>query len=314
MKVGEIISRVNDAVKIRAFINDVALDIVVNVLIIIFSFSLLLIYSWKIALLSFLILPVYTLIYALVNKINKKYQRKIMENSAELESHLVESLDAMSTIKRFRIEEFANIKTEIKFIGLLKSIYKSGITTIFSHNLSEYFSSVFTVLLLWIGSSFVINREMTPGELMSCYAVFGYLINPFNSLINVNKTIQDALIAADRLFEIMDLEREVSENKIDLTSEDIGNIKVKDLFFRYGSRVTVFEELSLEIEKGKFTAFVGESGSGKTTFISLLQNIYPIEKGSISIGNYQINNISNSSLRDLVSVVPQEIDLFSGNV
>lgn len=314
MKVGEIISRVNDAVKIRAFINDVALDLVVNVLIILFSFTLLFIYSWKVALLSFSILPAYTLIYFIINKINKKYQRTIMENSAELESHLVESLNAMSTIKRFRIEEYANIKTEIRFIRLLKSIYKSSIAAIFSHNSSEYLSNVFTILLLWIGSYFVIVREMTPGELMSCYAIFGYLINPFNALINVNKTIQDALVAADRLFEIMDLEREEQGHKITLTSEDVGDIEVKDLFFRYGSRVTVFEELNLGIEKGKFTAFVGESGSGKTTFISLLQNIYPIEKGSISIGNYQLKNISNNSLRDLVSVVPQKIDLFSGNV
>ena len=314
MRVGEIISRVNDAVKIRTFINDVALELVVNLLIIVFSFTLLAIYSWKIALLSFTILPVYASLYFITNQINKRYQRKIMEDAADLESHLVESLNAMSTIKRFGTEEFANLKTETRFVKLLKSIYKSGITSLFSGSSSEYFTNVFTIILLWVGSYFVIDKSLTPGELMSCYAIFGYLTSPMNVLIGSNRTIQDAVIAADRLFEIMDLEREKNENKIKLSGKDLGNIKFKDVFFRYGSRVTVFEKLSLEIEKGKFTAIVGESGCGKTTLISILQNIYPIEKGIITIGNYQLNNISNDTLRKMVAVVPQKIDLFSGNV
>jgi len=314
MRTGEIISRVNDAVKIRSFINDVAVELVVNILVILFSFGLLSLYSGKIALLTFSIVPLYLLTYWLTNKVNRKYERKVMENSAELESHLVESLNSMSTIKRFRLEQFSDFKTEIRFVKLLKSIYVSGMTTISSIHVSEFISSSFTIVLLWVGAYFVMDKTITPGELMSCYAVLGYLTGPLNRIINMNKTIQSALIAADRLFEIMDLERESDTNKINFTSEDVGNISFKDVFFRYGTRVTVFESLSLEIQKGEYTAIVGESGSGKSTLVSLLQNIYPIEKGEIKIGNYSLKNISNESLRNIVSVVPQKIDLFSGNV
>jgi len=160
----------------------------------------------------------------------------------------------------------------------------------------------------------VIKRDLTPGELISCYAIFGYLTAPINSLINMNKTIQDAVIAADRLFEIMDIEREELVKKIDISKEEIGDIIFEKVFFRYGSRVTVFNELNLKIKKNEFTAIVGESGCGKSTLISLLQNIYPIEKGNIYLGKYIIKNISNNSLRNLISVVPQKIDLFSGNL
>ena len=86
------------------------------------------------------------------------------------------------------------------------------------------------------------------------------------------------------------------------------------MFFSYRSRVDVFEGFNCEIEKGKTTAIVGESGSGKTTLASLIQNLYPLKNGKIMIGDYDINYISNYSLRNLVSVVPQQIDLFSGNV
>ena len=314
MRTGEIISRVNDAVKIRSFINDVSVELVVNVLVVFFSFGLLSLYSLKIALITLSIIPLYLITYWLTNKINKKYERKVMENTAELESHLVESLNAMSTIKRFRLESFADFKTEIRFVKLLKSIYTSAMTSISSMHASELISSTFTIVLLWTGAYFVMDKTITPGELMSCYAILGYLTGPLNRIIGMNKTIQNALIAADRLFEIMDLERESDTNKITITQGDVGDLTFRDVFFRYGSRVTVFESLTLNISKGQYTAIVGESGSGKSTLVSLLQNIYPIEKGEIKIGNYSLKNISNESLRNIVSVVPQKIDLFSGNV
>src|SRR5690606_13605806 len=128
------------------------------------------------------------------------------------------------------------------------------------------------------------------------------------------KQKQKYLSEEDRLFEIMDLEREKSKNKIILTSEKIGDINFKNVKFRYGTRVEVFRDFNLIIPKGKITAIVGESGSGKSTLMSLLQNIYPIQKGRISIGDLDLKYIDITSLRDLVSVVPQKIDLFAGNV
>ena len=175
-------------------------------------------------------------------------------------------------------------------------------------------SRIFTIVLLWAGAGYVIDREITPGELLSFYALIGYFTSPISELIGMNKTIQNALIASDRLFEIMDLEREETTEKLDLTTENLGNIQFKNVSFSYGSRVDVFEDFSCEIEKGKTTAIVGESGSGKTTLASLLQNLYPLKGGKILIGDYDVQYISNYSLRNMVSVVPQQIDLFSGNV
>ena len=314
MRVGEIISRINDAVKIRAFINDVTINLLVNIFIVFFSFGLMFTYYWKLALIILLIIPFYLIIYFITNYVNKRTQRRLMENAADVESQLVESLNAVATIKRFGLEDFANIKTETRFIKLLNTIYTSSKNAIFTGNSSEFISRLFTIILLWVGSYFVLDHSITPGELLSFYAIIGYFTGPVSSLIGMNKTIQDALIAADRLFELMDLEREDEENKIDLLPEKIGDITFKNVHFRYGSRVTVFESLDLVIPKGKITAIVGESGSGKSTMISILQKIYPIESGIVEIGNYDMKYISNRSIRQLVSVVPQKIDLFAGNV
>ena len=314
MRVGEIISRVNDAVKIRTFINDVSIQIVVNVFIVLFSFALMFTYYWKLALIVALVIPFYLGIYVITNWLNKKVERRMMEESAELESHLVESLNAVKTIKQFGAEIYANNKTDIHFSTLLKTIYKSVLNSLFSGNASEFVSRIFTIVLLWVGAGYVIDREITPGELLSFYALIGYFTSPVSQLIGMNKSIQNALIASDRLFEIMDLEQEEVTDKIELTAEQIGNINFENVTFSYGSRREVFKDFSCVIQKGKTTAIVGESGSGKTTLATLIQNLYPVNSGKITIGDYEVQYLSHYSLRTLIGVVPQQIDLFSGNV
>lgn len=314
MRVGEIISRINDAVKIRTFLNDVSINFLVNIFIVIFSFVMMFTYYWKLALLMLAVIPIYLLIYFVTDRLNKRAQRKLMEDAAELESQLVESLNAVGTIKRFGLESFANDKTETRFIKLLKDGFKSNMNTVFSGTSAELTSRLLTIVLLWVGAGYVLDSQITPGELLSFYTLIGYFTAPVSSLIGMNKTVQDAVIAADRLFEIMDLERESDENQIELSPDKIGDIHFENVSFRYGSRVAVFEDLKLNIEQGKFTAIVGESGSGKSTLMSILQNIYPIQKGNVYIGKYDLKYISNSSLRRMVSVVPQQIDLFAGNV
>ncbi len=315
MRVGEITSRINDAVKIRMFINDVALSMIVNVLIVGFSIALMFLYYWKLAVIILCIVPIYILIYWISNRINKKWLRTLMENSAELETQLVESISTAGTIKRFGIEEYANTKTEDKFYTLLNTIYNSGIKGLYLGTSVDFATRLFTIVILWAGAYFVINRELTPGELLSFYALIGYFTGPASYLIGANKSIQDALIAADRLFEIIDLEIESSDlNKVELTPELIDNIHFNNVHFRYGTRVMVFEGLNLNIKKGSSTGIIGESGSGKSTLLSLLQNLYPLKEGNITIGGLDLQYISNKSLRKAVSVVPQQIDLFAGTV
>jgi ATP-binding cassette subfamily B protein len=315
MRVGEIISRVNDAVNIREFINSIALNFIVNGLIIVFSIVLMFFYYWKLALIMLAIIPFYIVIYWISNKVNKRWQRRLMEESADLESQLVESLNAVGTIKRFGLEQSANDKTENRFVALLSSIYRSSIYSLYIGTGSEFVTRLFTIVLLWVGSYFVINRELSPGELLSFYALIGYFTGPASSLIGANKSIQDALIAGDRLFEIIDLEAEVSnEGTMEMNAEMVGDILFRNVHFRYGTRTVVFSGLDLSVSKGSMIAIVGESGSGKSSLLSLLQNLYPVKEGQITIGGFDLQHISKRSLRRIVGVVPQHIDLFSGTI
>ena len=314
MRTGEIISRIGDAVKIRTFINDVSINLIVSFLILIVSFALMFSYYWKLALVVLLVIPFYAVIYVVYDRLNRKVQRKVMERAADLESQLVESLSSVATLKKFALEEVASLKTEMKFVDLLGTAYKSGLNNIFSSASSGFITQLFTLIVLWVGAGFVLSNSITPGELLSFYAVIGYFTAPVSDIIGFNRNLQDALIAADRLFEIFDLESEEKEGLISLSAEMTGDIEFRDVGFRYGTRVDVFDSLNLVIAAGKITAITGESGSGKTTLASLIQNIYPVKSGKIYLGDHDIRRFNTNSLRRIISVVPQKIDLFTGTV
>jgi ATP-binding cassette subfamily B protein len=314
MRVGEIISRVNDAVRIRAFINDVALELVVNALVVISALGLILLYSWRLALVAAALLPVSGAIYLVANQRNRRHQRRMMERAADLEAQLVESVEGIATVRRLGLEPFAESQTESRLVRLLRSIYRSGETLIFSGTTSELAGRLVAVCLLWAGAILVLDGALTPGKLMSCYALLGYLTAPVAALVGANRTMQDALIAAERLFEIMDLERERDESTLTLRPELAGDIRFERVSFRHGARAPLFRSLSFVIPRGRCTAIVGESGSGKSTLVSLLQRVYSVDAGHIRIGACDITHVSLESLRRIVGVVPQDVTLFAGTV
>jgi ATP-binding cassette subfamily B protein len=315
MRIGEIISRINDAIKIRSFINETALEILVNTFVIVFTLCLMFSYYWKLAMVITIILPIYVSIYLIMNHLNKKNERKLMEVSAKLETQLVESVHHAKTIKEFGIESFTNKLIENRFIKLLFTGFNSGLNNLFSNASSQYLSSILTIMILWIGSYFVIDGKISPGELFSFYALVGFFTGPIAMLINANKSIQNALIASDRLFEIMDLEIDTSfQNKLTLQKTDLGDIQFKNISFGHGNRTKVFKDFNLTIYKNQTTAIVGESGCGKTTLFSLFQHLYPIKEGAIYIGNYNMNGINIQDFRNMLGVISQDLHLFAGNI
>jgi ATP-binding cassette subfamily B protein len=173
MRVGEILSRIGDAVKIRAFINDVSVSLIVNFFIVLFSLSLMFVYSRQLTLIMLIVLPLYIGLYCITDYLNKKQERKIMETSAELQSQLVESVNSVRTVKQFGIEDYTNRRTENRFVRMMQTVYRSVINSLFSNNAAGFVSQSFTIILLWVGSYFVIDQSITPGVLLSFYSLIG---------------------------------------------------------------------------------------------------------------------------------------------
>ncbi len=315
MRTGEVLSRINDAVMIRNFISDTIMQVVVNSLILLCSFLLMFFYNTKLALWMLVLLPVYLLLYFLSNKINKYWQRKLMEKSAAMETELVGTLQASATIKRFGLEHVMLEKNETSLIALLRTIYDTSLRNIAVSSFAEFVTKLFTLLILWMGSILVIERSLTPGTLLSFYSIIGYFTGPVLVLIGSTKSFQEAIIAADRLFEIMELEtEEASQIGRYQVSFKAGDIVFDKVSFRYGSRQIVFDDLSFQVALGSCIGIAGESGTGKSTLLHLLLRLYPIQNGQIQIAETDINDISLTELREKIAVVPQETDILSGSI
>ena len=315
MRTGEVLSRINDAVMIRNFISDTIMQVVVNSLILLCSFLLMFFYSSKLALWMLVLLPLYSALYFLSNKINKYWQRKLMERSAAMETELVGTLQASATIKRFGLEHVMMEKNEMQLIGLLRTLYATATRNIAVSSVAEFLTKLFTLFILWIGSILVIERTLTPGTLLSFYSIIGYFTGPVLVLIGSTKSFQEAMIAADRLFEIMELEtEEAAQIGRYQCAFKVGTIVFDRVSFRYGSRQTVFNDLSFQINPGACIGIDGESGSRKSTLLHLLLRFYPLQNGQIRIGETDISDVSLTELREKIAIVPQETDILSGTI
>lgn len=315
-KVGEIISRFNDAGKVRDAISGATLTIMIDTIMAIAGAIILCIQNSKLFVITIIIVILYVVIVACFNKWYEKLNRMQMEDNSQLTSYMVESLNGIQTVKAYNAERKANRQTEIKFVKLLKSIFNLSWVSNLQNSLKVFIELVGGVVILWVGGLSVINGEMTIGALITFNSLLAYFLDPVKNLINLQPQMQTAVVAADRLGEILDLEAEKTENEYRKLAPEslVGDIEIKHLNFRYGTRKLVLEDINIKIMKGQKIAFVGESGSGKTTLSKLLLHLYSAESGDILINGNNIEDIQIECLRDKIAYIPQETFLFSGTI
>ena len=315
-RVGEIISRFTDAGSVRDAISGATLTIMIDTLMAIVGAVILCSQNPVLFLVTLVIVILYAVIVLSFKEPYKKLNEHVMEDNAQLTSYMVESLNGIQTVKAYNAERRTKHDTEKKFVKLLKSIFRLSWVSNVQDGLKTVVELVGGVIILWIGAVSVINGKMTVGGLITFNALLVYFLDPIKNLIDLQPQMQTAVVAAERLGEILDLEAEKTERELRKAvpkhlKEDIS---IRDLCFRYGTRQLVLEDISLQIPKGSNVAFVGESGSGKTTLSKLLLHMYAAEKGEILIGDRSIEDIQIEALRDRIAYIPQETFLFSGSI
>lgn len=315
-KVGEIISRFNDASKIRDAISSATLTLMIDVIMAIVGGVILYMQSAKMFFACIIPIVLYLVLVFAFKKSLEEVNRNMMEDNAKLSSYLIESIEGIETVKSFNGEKKVNLETEKKFIRLIKSVFKYGYVNIMQGSLKGIVKGVFGICIVWIGGYLVLKGEITVGVLISFNALLAYFIGPIERVINLQPQLQSAMVAADRLGEILDLEAEksIDEDKKINPKTLLGDIELKDIDFRYGTRQLVLKNINMRFKPGEKIALVGESGSGKTTIAKLLMNFYGVEKGEIVLNSYNIKDINRESLRDKTAYISQDSFFFSGSI
>jgi ATP-binding cassette subfamily B protein len=243
----------------------------------------------------------------------EKQSRVLLSQNGELSSYLKESIDGVQTVKAFQAESYVKQRMKELFVRLQEEGIRFSMMGLRKNTIIELFTSVGILALLWAGACSVIDGSMSAGSLITFYTLLAYFLSPVENLAGLQAEIQEAVIAADRLNDILDaaLEETHPENENSLQN---GNVEIDRVSFRYGNRQLTLKDLSLRIENGQHAALVGGSGCGKTSVFKLLMGFSRAESGTIGMGDVDMDDLSISCLRSGIAYVPQEIFLFSATI
>ena len=317
---GTLISRfLADVGALSRGVHNVIINIIKDFFTLFFLIGVLFYHDWKLACISLLIFPL--AIYP-ISRIGKRL-RKISKNTQVgfgfLTKRLTESLQSIKTIKSFNAENVETVKVEKEVENIFQLTYKSSRVNSISRPLMETLGGLAIAVIIYTGGSQVISGTTTPGTFFSFLTALLMAYQPIKSLASLNATLQMAMAAAERIFNIIDTKPLIIEKQnnkdIHLKNDTTYNVKFSDVTFAYeSSNKNILSNINLNIKRGEKIALVGYSGAGKTTLLNLLPRFYEIKRGRITINDIDIRDLSFSFLRNHFSLVSQDIVLFDDTI
>ncbi|MCX7530978.1 peptide cleavage/export ABC transporter [Lactococcus lactis] len=314
-KSGEIISRFLDANKIIDALASATLSLILDIGMVILVGTTLAIQSTQLFLLTLAFLPFYILVVYVFIRSYDKANTEEMSAGAEVNSSIIESLKGIETIKSYNGENHVYDRVDSEFVTLMKKSFKSVTLDNVQQSLKMVIELISSVLILWLGSSYVIDGKISLGQLITYNALLVFFTEPLQNIINLQVKMQKARVANKRLNEIMSISPEQRNTNINI-SKNIFNkdIKLDKVSFSYNMKLPVLRDVSLEIYSKSKVALVGVSGSGKSTLAKLLVKFYDPSEGNITYGDINCQDIENHKLRNHVTYVPQESFFFNGTI
>ena len=315
--VGELGTRVAELEKIRNFLTGEALTTVIDTAFSVIYIAVMMFYSWLLTLIALIVVPVQVGITLVGAPLFRRQFRKAAEENARTQSHLVEVLTGIQTVKAQNVEMVSRWKWQERYAKYIDRSYEKTITGTALNQTGQVLQKLSQLMVLWVGASLVLDGQLTLGQLIAFRIISSYVTQPLLRLSTIWQRIQELRVSFERLADIVDTPEEsteVDKGKIPLPPLR-GQVNFEDLQFRFGAgKPQVLKNINLEIPAGTFVGVVGQSGSGKSTLMKLLPRLYSPEEGRILIDGYDIDKVELYSLRRQIGIVPQDPLLFSGSV
>ncbi|NEO31898.1 MAG: type I secretion system permease/ATPase [Symploca sp. SIO3C6] len=315
--VGELATRINELENIRQFLTGTALTVVLDAVFSVVYIVVMLIYSWVLTLVTLAVIPLFILLTVLVSPIVRRQLRTKAERNAQTQSYLVEVLSGISTVKAQNIELRSRWNWQDRYARYVNEGFKNVLTSTAASSTSQFLNKLSGLLVLWVGAYLVLDQQLTLGGLIAFRIIAGYVTQPLLRLANIWQNFQQTALSLERLSDIIDSPREVSEddrNNIPLPTIQ-GNVEYDNVSFRFAASGPLnLNNINLQIPAGAFVGIVGQSGSGKSTLTKLLARLYEANSGRIIVDGYDISKVELYSLRRQIGIVPQDSLLFDGTV
>lgn len=315
--VGKLVTRsVSDIESIASIFSQGLFMIVSDVLKMIIVILFMLIVNWKITGIVLVIMPVILIATNIFNRKMKVAFSEVRNEVANLNTFIQERLTGMKIVQLFNrekieLEKFKEINEKHNKAWLKNILYNSIFFPI-----ADIISNISIGLVVYFGAIWIINgdTDTTIGQLVAFNMYITMLYNPLRQIADKFNVMQMGIVAADRVFEILDTEDNVQDNGTIVASYFKGTIELKDVRFSYIKNEEVLKGINLKVQPGETIAIVGSTGAGKSTIINLLNRFYEINSGEITIDNQNINDYTLESLRKQIAIVLQDVFLFSDSI
>ena len=315
--VGELSSRLGEMENIRSFLTGTALTVVLDSVFSVIYIAVMIAYSWVLTIVALLVVPILGTITLGMSPVIRAQLRTKAELNARTQSHLVEVLTGIQTVKAQNFELKARWRWKENYGKFVAEGFRNAMTSTSANSLTNFLNQLSSLAVICVGAWLVLQGELTLGGLIAFRIIAGYVTQPLLRLVQLYQTFQQTALSMERLADIVDTPQE--SELVDRTNipmpEINGKIIYEDLCFRFGKEGPLqLANVSVLVEPGQFVGIVGQSGSGKSTLTKLLPRLYPPLSGRIFIDGYDIAKVELYSLRRQIGIVPQESMLFEGTV
>ncbi len=317
-RTGNIISRItNDTVIIQQSISAVFLNLIREPITIIVFIGIAVSISFKLTLFSFIILPFSVGIIAYIGGILRKQSSILQSKMADITSIIHETVTGIKIVKAFGMEKFEENRFKKETEKFFRTILKMVRVRNAASPLTEFLTvGVGTAIIYYGGQLVLVDRSLTASEFMGFLFAIFQIIQPIKELSSVNNRIQESSAAADRVFEIIDIEPDIKDAPDAVEKNNFEKeITLDHVWFKYDDGDDfVLKDINFKVNKGEIVAVVGSSGGGKTTLVDLIPRFFDVTKGAILLDDINIKKIKTESIKKLIGIVTQETILFNESI
>jgi subfamily B ATP-binding cassette protein HlyB/CyaB len=315
--VGELGTRVAELEKIRNFLTGQALTTLLDAAFSVIYIVVMVIYSWLLTLIALCVLPVQIGLTLIGAPLFRRQYRDTAQENARTQSHLVEVLTGIQTVKAQNVEMISRWKWQNLYSNYIARAFEKTVTGTAISETSQVLQKLSQLLVLWVGAMLVLKGELSLGQLIAFRIIAGYVTQPLLRLSSIWQNIQELKVSFERLADVVDTPEESEADdraKIPLPPI-VGEVSFSDVCFSFQPNGPLtLNHIDLTIPAGTFVGVVGQSGSGKSTLTKMLARLYSPNSGRIFVDGYDIDKVELYSLRRQIGIVPQEPLLFSGSV
>jgi len=315
--VGELGSRIAELEKIRTFLTGQALSSALDAAFSLIYIVVMLIYSWLLSLIALVVVPIQVLLTVVGAPLFRRQYRQTAEENARTQSHLIEVLTGIQTVKAQNVEMVSRWKWQDLYSKYISRSFEKTITATALSETSQTLQKLSQLLVLWVGATLVLKGDMSLGQLIAFRIISGYVTQPLLRLSSLWQSFQELKVSFERLADVIDTSEESNEaDKAKIPMSPLaGSVVFENICFRFKPNgPQVLDHVNLAIPTGTFVGVVGQSGSGKSTLTKMLSRLYAPTDGRILIDGTDIDKVELYSLRRQIGIVPQEPLLFSGSV